>query len=60
MTTVPKAYRPIALLNTLGKVMDIIIAKQISYITKTYQHYSRTSPLDSIFGQITVESKYDL
>ncbi|KAK4071132.1 hypothetical protein Purlil1_13494 [Purpureocillium lilacinum] len=35
--TVPKAYRPIALLNTLGKVMDAIIATRLSYIAETYQ-----------------------
>ncbi|KAJ3552122.1 hypothetical protein NPX13_g11188 [Xylaria arbuscula] len=35
--TVPKAYRPIALLNTIGKVMDAIIAKRISYMAETYQ-----------------------
>lgn len=29
--TQPKAYRPIALLNTLGKVMEAIIANQLSY-----------------------------
>ena len=28
---VPKAYRPIALLNTLGKVMDAVIARRLSY-----------------------------
>ncbi|KAL3965699.1 hypothetical protein ACCO45_000007 [Purpureocillium lilacinum] len=35
--TVPKSYRPIALLNTLGKVMDAIIATRLSYIAETYQ-----------------------
>ncbi|KAJ3560528.1 hypothetical protein NPX13_g9271 [Xylaria arbuscula] len=35
--TVPKAYRPIALLNTIGKIMDVIIAKRISYMAETYQ-----------------------
>lgn len=34
--TVPKAYRPIALLNTIGKLIDSIIARRISYITETY------------------------
>lgn len=33
----PKAYRPIALLNTVGKVMDAIIAKRLSYITEKHQ-----------------------
>jgi ribonuclease HI len=35
--TVPKAYRPIALLNTIGKLMDSIIARRISYVTETHQ-----------------------
>jgi YD repeat-containing protein len=35
--TAPKAYRPIALLNTIGKLMDSIIAKRISYVTEVYQ-----------------------
>lgn len=35
--TAPKAYRPIALLNTVGKLMDAIIAKRISYATEAYQ-----------------------
>lgn len=35
--TVPKAYRPIALLNTLSKVMDAIVARRLSYLVET-QH----------------------
>ncbi|KAJ6436234.1 reverse transcriptase [Purpureocillium lavendulum] len=35
--TIPKSYRPIALLNTIGKVMDAIIATRLSYIAETYQ-----------------------
>ncbi|EGU88459.1 hypothetical protein HZS61_008437 [Fusarium oxysporum f. sp. conglutinans] len=34
--TIPKAYRPIALLNTTGKIMEAIIAKRLSYIAKTH------------------------
>ncbi|KAJ6114107.1 hypothetical protein N7512_007552 [Penicillium capsulatum] len=30
--TQPKAYRPIALLNTLGKVMEAIVANRLSYL----------------------------
>jgi ribonuclease HI len=33
---VPKAYRPIALLNTLGKVLTSIIAEQLTYYTEKY------------------------
>ena len=40
--TVPKAYRPIALLNTIGKIMDAIIAKRISYITERHQLLPKT------------------
>lgn len=34
--TVPKAYRPIALLNTIGKIMDAIIARRLSFVAETY------------------------
>jgi hypothetical protein len=42
--TLAKAYRPIALENTLGKVLESIIAELISYLTETHhllptQHY---------------------
>jgi hypothetical protein len=33
---VPKAYRPIALLNTLGKVLTSIVAEQLTYYTEKY------------------------
>jgi ribonuclease HI len=35
--TQPKAYRPIALLNTLGKVMDAIIANRLSYLADVHR-----------------------
>jgi hypothetical protein len=34
--TTPKAYRLIALLNTIGKVMDAIIARRLSYLVERY------------------------
>ena len=34
--TPPKGYYPIALLNTLGKVMESIMGKKISYLAETY------------------------
>lgn len=34
--TPPKSYCPIALLNTLGKVMESIMGKKISYLAETY------------------------
>ena len=33
---VPKAYRPIALLNTIGKTMDAVIAQRLSYLIETH------------------------
>ena len=30
----PKSYRPIALLNTLGKVIDIVIIRRIAYLAE--------------------------
>src|SRR5207249_954898 len=35
--TIPKAYRPIALLNTISKLMDSIIIRRISFVTEIYQ-----------------------
>ena len=34
---IPKAYRPIALLNTMGKVLTAIIAEQLTYYTERYE-----------------------
>jgi ribonuclease HI len=35
--TDPKSYRPIALLNTIGKILDKIVARRISYAVETHQ-----------------------
>lgn len=35
--TIPKAYRSIALLNTLGKALEFILAKRITYLAEIYQ-----------------------
>ena len=35
--TAPNAYRPIALLNTLGKVMESIMSKKITHIAETHR-----------------------
>jgi ribonuclease HI/exonuclease III len=35
--TKPKSYRPIALLNTIGKIMDAIISQRLNYLVETYQ-----------------------
>ena len=34
--TQPKSYRPIALLNTLGKALEAIIASRLTYLADTY------------------------
>lgn len=34
--TIAKAYRPIALLNTIGKALEFLIAKWITYLAKTH------------------------
>ncbi|KAH6044453.1 hypothetical protein HBI67_247390 [Parastagonospora nodorum] len=34
--TVPKSYRPIALMNTMGKIMDAIIARRLSHLTEKH------------------------
>lgn len=33
----PKAYRPIALLNTMGKIMEAVIARRLSYLVEAHQ-----------------------
>ena len=35
--TTPKAYRPIALLNTFSKVMEFIIGSKITYLAETHR-----------------------
>ena len=32
-----KAYRPVALLNTIAKLLSSIVAEEISYLTETHQ-----------------------
>ena len=34
--TVPKAYRPISLLPTLGKVLELVVARRLSFWAETY------------------------
>lgn len=34
--TVPKAYRPISLLSTLAKILELVIARRLSYWAETY------------------------
>jgi hypothetical protein len=34
--TAPKSYRPIALMNTTGKIMDAVMARQLSYLAETH------------------------
>ena len=33
--TIPKAYRPISLLSTLGKILELVIARRLSYWAET-------------------------
>ena len=40
--TNPGLYRSIALLNTLGKVMEVIVAKRVSRLAKRYSLLSDT------------------
>jgi hypothetical protein len=35
--TVPKAYRLISLLNTLGKLLEAVMARRLSYYAETYR-----------------------
>lgn len=34
--TIPEAYRPISLLNTLGKLLEAVMAKRLSFYAETY------------------------
>lgn len=40
--TIPGSYRPIGLLNTMGKIMDSIIAQRLSYIAETHDLFPST------------------
>jgi len=40
--TNPSAYRSIALLNTLGKVLEAVISNRIKFITERYDLLSDT------------------
>lgn len=33
--TEPKSYRPVALMNTLGKIIDTVLARRIQHVTET-------------------------
>ena len=35
--TSPKSYRPIALMNTVGKIMDAVMAQRLNYLAETHQ-----------------------
>lgn len=34
--SVPGAYRPISLLNTLGKLLEAVVARRLSYLTEKH------------------------
>ena len=34
--SIPGAYRPISLLNTLGKLLEAVIARRLSYLAEKY------------------------
>ena len=40
--TSPKSYRPISLLNTVGKIMEAVLAARISYMATTHNLLSKT------------------
>lgn len=40
--SVPASYRPIALLDTLSKLLEFILARRISYLAETYRLLPRT------------------
>ena len=40
--TNPKSYRPISLLNTLGKIMEAVLATRISYMATTHHLLPKT------------------
>ena len=33
----PKSYRPVALMNTLGKILDSVLVQRIQYLAEKYQ-----------------------
>ena len=41
--TIAKAWRPISLLSTLGKVMESVIAERISHLVETFGSFQPTT-----------------
>ena len=54
--TITKSYRPIALLNTLSKAMDAILAQRISYAVEKHQ----LLPKDHLGGRKAMSTEYAL
>src|SRR5882724_7725327 len=52
---IPKAYRPIALLNTMVKLLSSIIAEEISHLTEKY-HLLPGTHFDGRPGCMTMDS----
>ena len=46
----PKAYRPIALLNTIGKALEAVITTCISYMVEAYSLLPQTHIGDPATG----------
>lgn len=53
--TAPKAYRPISLLATLGKMLEALVAERISHLTETY-HLLPRNHFGARKGRSTVQA----
>lgn len=56
----PKSYRPVALLNTLGKILESIIATRISYLMERTNYCQLRTYADAEESQQTTQSKESL
>ena len=57
--TSPKSYRPIALLNTLGKALESILVTRISYLMEIYDLLPSTH-IGGKRGQFSKEVLYEI
>jgi hypothetical protein len=54
--TVPKAFKPISLLQTIGKSLEVVVATRLSYLTKRFS----LLPAEHFGGQLRRSAEHML
>ncbi len=57
--SLPKSYRPIALLNTISKILESVIASRIGFLVEKYQLLPKLQ-IGGRKGQSTEEALHDI